>query len=201
LAVGHSTVSLIKDLPLENISEGLVALLSRLPVWVVGGSPDTRKFLIALDNSRGAKAKRTLDYMADLFPNTLHPEFLLLHIGSRSGLPEPEFKEFHSVHEGRDWKERADRDFHAGQYGMESYFQECIAGMEQRGINRNRVKTKVIDESASRSEAIMREALDGDYGTIVLGRRALSKIDEIIRGRVSSKVLQLATKNAVWVVH
>jgi nucleotide-binding universal stress UspA family protein len=201
LVAGHSTVNLIKDLPLESISERLVTLLSRLPVWVVGGSPDTSKILIAMDNSREAKTKRTLDYVADLFPNAPNPEFLLLHISSRMGLPEPEFRKLRSVHEGRDWTERVGSDFRAGEYGMESYFHECIAEMERRGIDRNRVKTKVIDESTSRSGAIMREALDGNYGTIVLGRRELSKIDEVIRGRVSNKVLQSATKNAVWVVH
>ncbi len=201
LVVGHSVVSLIRGLPLENISEGLVALLSRLPVWVVGGSPDTNKILIAVDNSRDAKTKRVLNYVADFFPNPPHPEFLLLHVSSRRTLPEPELRGLRSVHESRDWTERVERDFRAGEHGMESYFQECIAEMARRGINRNRVKTKVLDESTSRSEAIVREGLDGNYGTIVIGRKALSKIDEAIRGRVSSKILQLATNNAVWVVH
>ncbi len=72
--------------------------------------------------------------------------------------------------------------------------------MERRGIDRNRVKTKVINESASRSEAIVREAADGNYGTIVLGKRTLSKVEEAIRGRVSDKVLQLAKEDAVWLV-
>jgi len=201
LVVGHSAVNLIKALPPESISEELVALISRMPVWVVGGSPDTSKILIAMDNPREAKTKRTLDYVADLFPNAPHPEFLLLHVSTKMGLPGPGFRDLRSIHQSRDWTERVESDFRPGEYGMESYFEECIARMERRGIDRNRVKTKVIDQSASRSEAIMGEALAGSYGTVVLGRRALSKIDEVIRGRVSSKVLQLATENAVWVVH
>lgn len=201
VVAGYSTVALIKDLPLENFSEKLVALLSRLPVWIVGGSPDTSKILIALDNSREARTRRVLDYVADLFPNIPYPEFLLLYVSSKMGRPEPEFGELRSVKESSDWRERVESDFRAGEYGMESYFRECMAEMERKGIDRNRVKTKVIDESASRSEAIMREALDGGYGTVVLGRRKLSRIDEVIRGRVSSKVMELATKNAVWVVN
>lgn len=199
--VGYSTVSLIKDLPAEGFSEKLLTLLSRLPLWIVGGSPDTRKILIAMDNLREARTKRVLDYVADLFPNAPHPEFLLLYVSSKMDLPEPEFRELRSVQESSDWRQRVESDFRMGEYGMESYFQECMAEMERRGIDRNRVKTKVIDGSESLSEAIMREALDGNCGTVVLGRRALSKIEEIIRGRVSSEVLELATKNAVWVVN
>ncbi len=199
LVIGRSGISLIKDLDLSSISNMLVGLLSQLPVWVVGGSPDTSKILVAMDTSR--EAKRALDYAANAFPNTPHPEFLLLHVSSKIGPVEPEFSQLRVVHESRDWTERVADDFRAGERGMESYLQECVAGMERRGVNRNRVKTKVIDVSKSRSETILREAVAGNYGTIVLGRRTLSKVDEVIRGRVSGKVIQLAKENAVWLVH
>jgi hypothetical protein len=73
--------------------------------------------------------------------------------------------------------------------------------MERKGADRDRIKAKLIREAKSVSEAIIKEATDGDYGTIVLGMRGLSKIDGMIRARMGNKILQLAEKKAVWVVH
>jgi nucleotide-binding universal stress UspA family protein len=44
------------------------------------------------------------------------------------------------------------------------------------------------------------EARNSSCGTIVMGRRGLSRVEEFFMGRVSKKVLQLAKWNAVWVV-
>ena len=41
---------------------------------------------------------------------------------------------------------------------------------------------------------------EGGYGTIVVGRRGLSKVYEFFMGRVSDKVLHLAKDMAVWIV-
>ena len=47
---------------------------------------------------------------------------------------------------------------------------------------------------------ILQEAKEGGYGTIVMGRRGLSKVHEFLLGRVTTKVLQRAEKFAVWIV-
>ena len=52
----------------------------------------------------------------------------------------------------------------------------------------------------TKSDAIVKEANEGGYGTIVVGRRGLSRVREFFIGRVSMKVIQLARKHAVWVV-
>ena len=43
-------------------------------------------------------------------------------------------------------------------------------------------------------------ALPGGYGTIVVGRRGLSTVEEFDMGRVSNKLVQAAKDRAVWVV-
>ncbi|MBI9077960.1 MAG: hypothetical protein JEZ02_21360 [Desulfatibacillum sp.] len=40
----------------------------------------------------------------------------------------------------------------------------------------------------------------GDYGTIVVGRTGLHRVQEFFMDRVSNKVMRLATKCADWVV-
>ena len=62
------------------------------------------------------------------------------------------------------------------------------------------MKTKLITGVASRAGAIVEEAKKGSYGTIVVGRRGLSKVEEFFMGRVSNKVIHLAKEMAVWVI-
>jgi nucleotide-binding universal stress UspA family protein len=46
----------------------------------------------------------------------------------------------------------------------------------------------------------LEEARNNGYGTIVMGRRGISGVQEFFMGSVSSKVLQNATGMAVWIV-
>jgi nucleotide-binding universal stress UspA family protein len=54
--------------------------------------------------------------------------------------------------------------------------------------------------SYTRAGDILKEAKDGGYGTIVMGRRGLSKVHEFLMGRVTNKVLHRAEGFAVWIV-
>ena len=53
---------------------------------------------------------------------------------------------------------------------------------------------KIITGVYSRAKAIVEEARLGNYGTIVVGRRGLSKVQEFFIGRGSNQVIQLAKK-------
>ena len=52
----------------------------------------------------------------------------------------------------------------------------------------------------SRSEAIVKEAADGGFGTIVVGRRGLSKVEAFFMGRVGHEVVYGGKMFSVWVV-
>ncbi len=58
----------------------------------------------------------------------------------------------------------------------------------------------MITGVSSRAGAIVEEAKRGGCGTIVMGRRGLSKVEEFFMGRVSNKVINLARDMAVWLV-
>ncbi|TVM19477.1 universal stress protein [Oceanidesulfovibrio indonesiensis] len=55
-------------------------------------------------------------------------------------------------------------------------------------------------QGASISQEILRTVEDGGYGTIVLGRRGLSKAEEFLFGSVSSKIVHHVRGCTVWVV-
>jgi nucleotide-binding universal stress UspA family protein len=58
------------------------------------------------------------------------------------------------------------------------------------GFTEEQIAVKLVDGSRSAAEDILREALDGGYGTMVLGRHGQSGLKEFIFGSVTGKVLQ-----------
>lgn len=92
---------------------------------------------------------------------------------------------------------------------VEDSRRETLALMEQagarltaRGIPEKhiRIKLQVCQKPMSISDLILNEQQEGGYGTLVVGRRGVSKKEEFLFGSVSSRVVRDAKHCAVWVI-
>ena len=68
------------------------------------------------------------------------------------------------------------------------------------GFKADQLSTKIITGVSSRADAIVNEAKQEDYGTIVLGRRGLTRVREFFIGRVTNKVIHLGRDRTVWII-
>lgn len=59
---------------------------------------------------------------------------------------------------------------------------------------------QVCRKPVSVAELILREQVKGGYGTVVVGRRGISKKEAFLFGSVSSTVVREARECAVWVI-
>ena len=175
VVVGRWGMSQLKDFLSGSIANKLIGRLINVPLCVVGGIPKIGKILVAIDASEGAM--RAIDYVGDMV-DSLHWEITL----------------FHAVRD-------LDREeLHRAEKSMEYVFEEASGHLEKAGFNSNQITTRMITGVSSRAGAIVVEVLKEGYGTIVVGRRGLSHVEEFFMGRVSNKVIQMARKMAVWVV-
>ena len=64
------------------------------------------------------------------------------------------------------------------------------------------LSTELVDADGQRGvgDMLMEEQRRGGYGTVVVGRRGLSKAEEFLFGSVSNTVMHQATDCCVWVV-
>jgi nucleotide-binding universal stress UspA family protein len=92
---------------------------------------------------------------------------------------------------------------------VEETRKETLALMEKAGSRltalgipeeRIRLKIHVCQKPMSVSDLILQEQQNGRYGTLVVGRRGVSKRQEFLFGSVSSKVVRDAKNCAVWVI-
>ena len=198
VVVGRWGMSKIKDLVWGSIANKLVGHLVQSPLWVVGGSPQPGKYLVAMDGSD--EAMRAVDYVGTMLAGSdcavtlfhVLRSFEFLSLGFEGAfVPSPE------VLGG---EEEIKAEFQREKEAIKTVCNEAQDRLEKAGLKGDQINTKIVTGAASRAKAIVEEAKNEGYGTIVVGRRGLSRVEEFFMGRVSSKVMQLAKEMAVWVV-
>ena len=176
VAVGRRGASKLKDLVMGSTTTKLLERLNFTSLLIVGRNPKVGKVLLALDGSENAM--RTVDYVGQMLGGSGF-EVLLLHV-IRSGHPDY-IREAEAV--------------------MSQGFDQAISRLLGSGFFKEQVKTRVITDVRSRAETIVQVAKEEGHGTIVVGRRGLSRVADFFMGRVSNKVLQMGKGQAVWVVN
>jgi nucleotide-binding universal stress UspA family protein len=189
VVVGRKGLSKLEDLFLGSVSSKIVQRVDTIPVWVVGGATLPRKMLIAVDASENSS--KAVHYVGS-FAADSEGELTLYHVVRSFGLG---FLEDFSVRD-----EDVDAFVEEAESNVQRMFRSYRESLEKTGVASARISTKHILQRQSRAADIIREAKDGKYGTIVMGRRGLSRVDEFLMGRVTNKVLSRAEGFAVWIV-
>jgi nucleotide-binding universal stress UspA family protein len=190
VVVGRTGLSKLKDAVMGSIASKLVARLGRVPVWVIGGQPQGGKILVALDASEGSL--RTVDHVARIIGSGPQ-EVLLFHVIRSLEYGGQYAQNFISD----EWEKRL---IDEGEKAMEPVFKKAAQRLTVAGLAKDSVKTLLVSGVPSRAGAIADIAQQQEYGTIVVGRRGISRVEEFFIGRVGNKVLNFAKKHAVWVV-
>jgi nucleotide-binding universal stress UspA family protein len=163
-------------------------LLSR-NVWLVDGTPRKGKILVALDASDSAM--RAVAHVARMA--TSNHAVGLLHVVR--GIPVSSLGQEDIFPEG--YRQRL---LEEAESQVRPVFDQAARTLAEGGIRPEKVFPRIITGVASRAAAIYEEAVRGGYGTIVAGRKGISKVEEFDMGRVTGKLLQLAKGLAVWIV-
>ncbi|SHF39996.1 Nucleotide-binding universal stress protein, UspA family [Desulfacinum infernum DSM 9756] len=198
VVVGRRGVSDVKDLILGSVATKLLGRVVDVPLWIVGETVSPDGVLVAMDASD--EALKAVGFTASMVGRKPR-RVLLLHVirgmdpGAQSVL------RFFAPEEQRDWLKKSEEELERVVAHMDAVFERAFTVLEAEGVPRHLIETKVITGATSRAGAIVQEARAGNYGTVVVGRRGLSRVEEFFMGRVSNKVVQLAKDRTVWVVN
>ena len=185
--IGRRGLSTIQDLSLGGVASKVVLKVRDLAVWLVGGKPEPDKIIIGFDASDGAML--AVDHVGKMAQGT-KKQILLLHVirKGNNDIDNAEFQQFQ--------KER----MQSAVKEIEPVIENAVGRLVQAGIPSDRISSKVITGATTRAGSILEEAKAGDYGTVVVGRRGVSTVEEFDMGRVSNKLVQAAKDRALWVV-
>lgn len=148
---------------------------------------DWHKILVAVDDS--SLSEQVLNYVGEVVGCIDKVEICLLHV-----YPEPPpyyFTEKHTLLEYREEKEAAALEV----------FSRAGKVLENHAIAAARITTSCLMATGKTfSKTILQVQKDGGFGTVVLGKRGISKAEEFLFGSVSNAVIRESHDFTVWVV-
>jgi nucleotide-binding universal stress UspA family protein len=172
---------------LGSTSIKLLEKLSFIPLLLAGRKPPGKKFMIAFDGS--PDALRAVDF-AGSFLGGNDLEFCLLNVirgGEKAQREDPALLS-------------PDEFVHRAEKKIAKSFEEARKRLVARGFRPEKIRTKIITGVRSRAGEIVAEGKSGDFGTIIMGRRGLSRAQDFFMGRVTNKVIYLAREKSIWIV-
>src|SRR5208337_3795273 len=190
VVIGRRGIGRIEGLMLGSVSAQVVQGVDWIPVWVIGGEVISGKMLLAVDAS--LNSRQAVIYAAPYAAQT-EAEVTLLHVVRKffpGGSP-------YLTSAGEEIETALNENLKAKIQGM---FDEYKGRLEKEGVAPERISTKCTIGSYSRAADILGAAREGNYGTVIMGRRGISAVREFILGRVTTRVLNGAEGLAVWIV-
>jgi nucleotide-binding universal stress UspA family protein len=185
VAMGRRGLGAIDDWTLGSVANKVLMHMRGPAVCLVGDKPKEEKILVGLDKSWGAM--RAANFVGKML-NKGQPYITLAHV--------VRFPEEEEGFSGEFFQKLQDE----AQEEIRAHFEKVIQSLTGMGVNPIKIRTKVITGVVSRFTALLNEARNGRYGTIVIGRKGISEVEEFELGRVGSKLVQAARDMAVWVV-
>jgi nucleotide-binding universal stress UspA family protein len=185
----------LKNIILGSVAVKLLQSLTFIPIIIVGQAPPVRKLLLAVDAS--PSSMKAVEFVASLLGRHKY-EVRIFH--AIPGLGAVDF-ELHEVdmQEPRE-VQRPDTCIEAFRSKVARLLQDTKDVLVASGFDSEKMSKSIVSGVHRRSEAIIKEAEEGGYGTIVVGRRGLSKVEAFFMGRVGHEVVYGGKEFTVWVV-
>lgn len=177
----------LRGIVLGSVATKLVEKLSFLPLILVGRKPPGKKILLGFDGSEGSR--RAVDFVGSTLGGFGFKAKLLYVIRGKEN-DDPDTQRLYSPAKYTDTtRKQMTTDL-------------ALAGekLADLGFKPHQISTELISGVASRARAIVAEAKQNGYGTIVMGRRGHSQVRDFFIGRVTNKVIHLARDKTVWII-
>ncbi len=185
VVVGRKGLRKIKHLLFGGTPFKLMAVLNNIPLCIVGGSPETRKFLLALNASDSslAAAKKA----SSLLKNPSLEVYMLNVLKGYDPFDPNEIIEY------KDRIRERERI-------MQEVFKDAKTFFINAGMTKDRITSGIITNANRHAETIIEKSRKNNCGSIIVGTNDRIKRNDFM-GSVSHRVVSLAGENAVWVMN
>jgi nucleotide-binding universal stress UspA family protein len=187
VVVGRKGMNTFQEIVMGSVASKVVQKMSFLPLLMIGSVPADKKLLVAMDGSENAL--QAVNFVADTLGGFDFRITLFHAVRGERSMPSSIAGLFLPAESAEDAHKTMDNAFDRAQHRL-----------MDAGFKQDQIVAKVVTGVPSRAGAIVAEARAGNYGTIVIGRRGLTRVQEFFMGRVSTKVIHTIRNRAVWVV-
>ncbi|MFH0785892.1 MAG: universal stress protein [Pseudomonadota bacterium] len=190
VVIGRGKSSAEEGTPLGSVASKILSAATTFSLWLIGGKPNSDKVLIAMDSSEGGF--RAVEHTGTMF-NHGHNLFTLFHAIRGISVSTEGMEDIFPESYRRQLMGDAEKE-------IQPALQIARNHLGKMHISPERISTQIITSVKSRAAAIVQEAKQGGYGTIVVGRRGITEVADFTMGRVTNKLTQLAKTQALCIV-
>jgi nucleotide-binding universal stress UspA family protein len=182
--------SRLEDFFTGEIANKVLEYAKVCPVWMVKGRVKSKDVLLAVDNSENAM--RAVDHAGFMLAGT-DVNVTVFHSKRdlRRFVPKEVLQEFPGVQ--KFWQKKA------GDV-VAPYMKKALEMLIQAGLAESQISVRLVDGSRSAARDILDEAEENAMGTIVLGKKGHSDVEDYSMGSTTKKVLDRASDMAVCIV-
>jgi len=191
IVLGRHGMSAVDRFLMGSVTHKVLQHTKGLPLCVVHGQIQVAKLLIAIDSS--PNSKRVLEQAGWLLAEAGPMAVTILHvlaplIGQEMASMWTGLTDMASTMEQRQIDDAEDMLSQA-----KTYLTEC-------DVPAFAIKTRLETRASEVARTVLKEAREGGYGSIMIGRRGISRAKRFLFGSVSNRIVQEARDMAVWVV-
>jgi nucleotide-binding universal stress UspA family protein len=190
LVIGRRGVSKLEEIIMGSVSTTVLDKCSDVPIWIVDGQVDSRKFLVPVDGSHFTL--NALDHLCFILQGNPYAEITLFHSSAMFAQTQELKMDSCPRFLTGEWcvAHKDDKDL---------YLKAPRQMLINSGFPPERIHYFETKKGMYPSRQIVRQALIDDYGTIVMGRRS-KKMPKGVFGSVTEKVLAMSVDTSVWSV-
>jgi nucleotide-binding universal stress UspA family protein len=191
IVLGRHGMSAVDRFLMGSVTHKVLQHTKGVPLCVVHGEIEVGKLLITIDSS--PNSKRVLEQAGWLLAEAGPMAVTILHvlaplIGQEMASMWTGLTDMASTMEQRQIDDAEEMLSQA-----KTYLTEC-------DVPAFAIKTRLETRAPEVTQAVLKEAREGGYGSIIIGRRGISRTRRFLFGSVSNKIVQQARDMAVWVV-
>lgn len=194
--IGRKGLTNLKNIPLGSVAGKLISKLSSTTLVLVGKNPETENILIGFDGSDGAK--KSVKKAGQLFSKSskkIHIRHVSRSVNIIKGEYDLTFETLDSESMPIEHERKKIRTSKT-----EPELEKAVEKLESLGFDKKNADTGIITSYMSRSLGLYETAEKNNWGTIMVGRKGISKVQDFIIGCVSEKLIHMAYDKAVWIV-
>ncbi len=190
LVLGRRGVSKIEELIMGSVSSTMFEKCHDVPIWIIDGQVDSRKFLVPVDGSHFTL--QAVDHLCFMLKDNPYAEVTLFHSAAMFAQKQDLSMGYCNRFLPQEWCREHSHD-------ADLYFLAPLQMLINSGFPPERIHRLETKKGMYPSRQIVRQALIDDFGTIVIGRRD-KEIVKGVFGSVTEKVVAMSVNTAVWIV-
>ena len=173
-----------------SVSANILEHSKSIPIWLIDGEVDSSKIMFAVDGSENSL--KAVDHLALIMNNNPDVNILFFHV-------QPKISDFCPIDfDSADSDRIEDVIVRGDKKCIDQFFTHALKKLKAAGIDDHQIEVKTSDALFNPGKAIIEEAKQGGYGTILIGRRGINKA--FFTGSVSRYVMNQITDKALWIV-